>query len=305
MVDKIEGKSMNEPIDNTVQALITLLQGDDYYERSNAADTLGRMGAVEAVPFLRQALKDEGFYVRRSAAIALGLLKQPEATEDLIPALQDEEYEVQEYTAIALGKIGDKRAVKALNQTLKNENGALVTYAAKALIELGEDPIPLLIELLKDNNVKIRISAVSALNELPDPKIIEPLIEVFDDEESDVSGWAASAVGEVGSVAVPFLLVALKSQNALVRGNAVYGLSCTKDERAVEPIIAALKDYKALVRWEAARALGDIGDARALPALQKVAEEEDSLTPGLDPEKRPSNAALKAIEAIKSRNVKE
>ncbi len=91
-----------------LQLLINLLQDAEWLVRSDAADDLGELGDVQAVPFLLPVLKDEDWMVRRSAARSLALLKQEEAVEALLEALHDEDEEVFENVIKALQKIAEE-----------------------------------------------------------------------------------------------------------------------------------------------------------------------------------------------------
>ncbi len=93
------------------------------------------------------------------------------------------------------------------------------------------------------------------------------------------TGWgeqryAEMALGRMGGVAVPYLLKAVKSEEALTRESAARALGPIQDERAVEPLIRLLSDTSGPVRYAAAQALTEIGDARATEPLVKALGDE-------------------------------
>ena len=69
---------------------------------------------------------------------------------------------------------------------------------------------------------------------------------------------AENALEEIGKPAVDPLIAALKNQNSDIRGRAARALGTIRDTRAVDPLIAALKDENSGVRGRAARALQEI-----------------------------------------------
>jgi len=57
--------------------------------REAAAEALGEIGSKEAIPHLREALKDKDRDVRKAAAKALGEIGSKEAVPHLRKALKD------------------------------------------------------------------------------------------------------------------------------------------------------------------------------------------------------------------------
>jgi hypothetical protein len=96
----------------TVAALVDLLGSEDAGVRATAADTLWIIGADDAAPALRAALKDPAPKVRGFAASALGGLGDAASVAALIALLEDEDAEVRARAASALGVIGDPVALE-------------------------------------------------------------------------------------------------------------------------------------------------------------------------------------------------
>jgi len=160
------------------EALIRAL-GDDVAEvRSEAASSLGALGAAEepegvgdaaVVAPLAARLTDGDAQVRQNAAIALGTLRHPDgfaalatalreapadtryqaatslaevdaaaAYEPLVAALQDPDAQVLSAVALAMGAIGDPRGVDHLARLLEHREPGVRFDAAYALAELGD-----------------------------------------------------------------------------------------------------------------------------------------------------------------------
>jgi hypothetical protein len=94
------------------------------------------------------------------------------------------------------------------------------------------------------------------------------LVRLLGHEDVNVREHAARVLGESGSAAVPALLAALHSRDALVRLGVVELLGTTHDSRAVRPLALVLnRDPLTEVRWAAALSLGGSGAAGAIPPL--------------------------------------
>ncbi len=99
-----------------------------------------------------------------------------------------------------LGKMGEKSipAIPFLIDELEDySNWSILNkrpprYAAReALIRIGKPAVEALIYALKHKNWQVRREAVNALGDIKDPRVIQPLIGMLNDEEKFVRGAAA------------------------------------------------------------------------------------------------------------------
>jgi HEAT repeat protein len=124
-----------------VPALVKALDDRKSWEiRYIAADALGRIGksgAKEAVPTLIETLKDEDLYVRTEAADSLAKIGK-DAVPALITALQYKNWFVRYSAADVLRQIGGdaKDALPALSIALKDENYQVRNSANYALVTI-------------------------------------------------------------------------------------------------------------------------------------------------------------------------
>ncbi|MDK1032447.1 MAG: HEAT repeat domain-containing protein, partial [Planctomycetia bacterium] len=127
-----------------------------------------------------------------------------------------------------------------------------------------------------------------------DMRALEPLLAALEDEQPEVRGPAARALGKLrDSRAVELLIAALKDENPSVRQGASEALGRIKDARAVELLIPLLKDEHWFVRHDAAKALGEIKDPRAIgPLIDAVGDKE-------------FNVQSQALEALRSMTKKD
>ena len=109
-----------------------------------------------------------------------------------------------------------------------------------------------LVRALCDEDCYVRQEAASALGAMGDPRAVEALIELLEeDDDEDVREEVAWALGKIGDArAVEPLIRALFDTDKDVREEAAWALGRIRDVRAVEPLIQALKDEEEDVREE-------------------------------------------------------
>ena len=108
--------------------------------RAVAADLLGQLGAVAAVPDLVRVMgEDPDTAVRTSCARALGLVGSPQARSALVDALDGrQEPALRVGAAGALGGLGDPGAFGALGASLQGDHDAVAAASAHALARCGD-----------------------------------------------------------------------------------------------------------------------------------------------------------------------
>ena len=109
----------------------------DTWQRARAADALGELGDMEAVPPLTKALKDPDELVRQSAARALGVLG-PLAYEALADLLNDEAPAVRREAVYALSNTGGTQVTPLLERALDDEYTAVRQAAERELERLRQ-----------------------------------------------------------------------------------------------------------------------------------------------------------------------
>jgi murein DD-endopeptidase MepM/ murein hydrolase activator NlpD len=115
------GQQSLPQVSGNAAAYLPLINDPDSLVRRSAIDTLGQMGAKEAVPRLLVLLKDPDKLVRGSASralLALGAKEQTVVT--CLALLADGEREVRLGAAAGLRELGDAQTVTALTPLLSN-----------------------------------------------------------------------------------------------------------------------------------------------------------------------------------------
>jgi HEAT repeat protein len=174
--------------------------------------------------------------------------------DDLVANLHSNDQQIQLLAVEELGNIKDDRAVDALLQLVVNR---------------GED-------------WRIKIKAIRLLGDVPDLRVLERLVKIFNDpflnEECPAIQWnTAVALGKKfnkGSRAVDSLIDAINHYNLLVREAVIQSLGKIGDSRAVPFLILALHDKRVAIKFSAIKALENIGDPQAIPFLKQIAEND-------------------------------
>lgn len=111
-------------------------------------------------------------------------------------------------------------------------------------------------------------SCVLKLLEIPDPRVIAPLFDSFDDRWGICLAYRAEdAFARLGGSAVGPLLAALGHTHPLARALAAAALGRIGDALSLGPLLAALADEEVVLRASAAAALAYFSDRRATEAL--------------------------------------
>jgi len=165
----------------------------------------------------------------------------------------------------------------------------LLVFSFGFLAYAESDEVEEWIAVLKDENPRIRETAVEILGKLREPWAIGPLVLACVDKAPEVREAALGALeafprwwksdaakSAVSALIKAELIEALKDEDSEVREFAAWVLGEIGDPKAVEPLIEALQDEDSTVRWRAANALGEIGDPKAVEPLITALKDENS-----------------------------
>ncbi len=175
------------------------------------------------------------------------------------------------------------RSLPLLRRFINNGDEDLQLKAFEIIRRIGPPAIPLLVELLRNQQTDIRRLAADALIDLaPDTESIQPALRLaLRDVDSMVVADAARALGALRSRAspsIPALVKALSHGEPHVRIYAAEALASIgpKAGAATNDLAKALGDPVPGVRWAAGEALGSIGPAAqsAVPQLIKALKDE-------------------------------
>jgi HEAT repeat protein len=169
----------------------------------------------------------------------------------LITALEDSSVRVREQAISALIKVGGQPVAKATASLLNSENVALRNAAVEILENLDESTLEVLESYINSSSVDVTKFALEAvgkiLNKSPEPhlKIFNSLITRLSDDDPNVSGAAAEALGLAkDDLAIPHLLNHLSgpNQSYWLQCNIIVALSRIASPMALEALNQINKD---------------------------------------------------------------
>jgi outer membrane protein assembly factor BamB len=178
---------------------------------------------------------------------------------------------------------GAGRSLPLLRRLLNTDNEDLQLETFEIIRQIGPAAIPLLLDLLRHQDVSFRRFAADAFIDLtPDTAGIQPALRrALRDEDSMVAADAARALGALGpraSPSVPALVNALSHDEPHVRIYTAEALASIgpKAAAATKHLARALDDPIPGVRWAAGEALSSIGPAAqsAVPQLIEALKDE-------------------------------
>jgi HEAT repeat protein len=168
-----------------VGPLAFALRDRSFHLRTGAARALGQIGDLQAVEQLTSTLGGHDWGVRRAACQALGQLGDVKAVEQFLRvALGDRDWNLCRAACEALGRLGDARAVPTLAAALSAADRGLRADITRALEMIDphwntaaatEATIFALIEALQDQQPDVQGAAAEALGQIGDPRAVAPL----------------------------------------------------------------------------------------------------------------------------------
>jgi len=163
----LRGKAMLEIADNrdetTIPRLMSILDQEDVVYRRSAVKTLGVIGVDVVPPVVNSLLNSDNPTVRSSCAKALAqiVVNHPDVT------MPDE-------------------GIEGLKRALDDPNPVVNIPAVMTLGEIGSPVFDLLVETLHNGeNIAVGVAIVNALGSMGDPRGVEILTKLGQDESAD------------------------------------------------------------------------------------------------------------------------
>ncbi len=188
----------------------------------------------------------------------------------------------------ALGTNGSRAARDALIEYSRSQkNHAYLTFAFEALADIG-GPVVLAHLTGRDGlaakDFMKQLAAAKALGEMKDADGIEPVLELLNGRRTKIEVKAACCIalakmGPEDERCIDAVMRYSAHKKDTIRANAVEALGYLGSGDALARLLHVLvKDKNTRVRGAAARGLGILKNPEAIPALQKAAADDSSLT---------------------------
>jgi HEAT repeat protein len=278
--------------------------------RRKAIENLTAAGNLRGLKLLIASLADEDREVRCAAAKALAVINQELSVAARVAALGDGKAVYDTSTATALNAVQDPRRSKSTMTTMKT-----MKFTAISANRLTAVPAPAngashaetatLLEDLGDPDVRVRLPAAQALEQLANPAHLNHFLALMADDNFEVRLAAVYFLRRLGDpVLAQALLPRLADPDSDVRLAAAQALGTIRNPAALEPLVLALTDEEQAVRQAVVAALEQIDGRwvrslaaqRAVPRLQEMRK---------DPRPWVGAAAEKVLEKLRAANGKD
>ena len=172
----------------------------------------------------------------------------------------------------------DARAVRRLALMLKEENVRFRLLAISAMGQIkSEEALPALLEELKAGMPEIRLAAAGALWNIKSRGSVTGLTNALSDPDPEVRRAAAGALGEIGDRSCLMALTGLLHEegDVLVKVEVIRAVGRLGDVSACGGLVPYAKDPDPGVRAETLRSLGILGDKSTGPVIAGALEDRE------------------------------
>ena len=245
------------PEEQSAAAIKAALDGADAKLAEETARALASQEGPISDRLLQDGLNSRHASVFGVAATALGRRKKP-VRDDLNKALARKETKFRVEAAGVLGYLRDSAACSSLLPLLKDAQSEVRAAAAEAAGNLAcRDAVDALAGLLDlSQPYEVRRAATLALGQVPDSRVVAPLVSVVKHGADDLQPLGAAGLGGYDDpAAVGALAEALRASDVFLDRAAAYALAKTASDRAADALLGALKSGDAGTRQSAASGL--------------------------------------------------
>lgn len=256
-------------------ALVRGLRDPDAWVRYYAAQSLGKLGALDAAAAIIPLLSDIAGHVRVSAVESLAHLKSDAAVEALRKSAESSEPDVQRAALIGLAMTKSSEALAALVVACRSADPATRLVALSALASFpSAEAREVVSGALHDQDDGVRISAIGVLASWQEPEATKLLLDALRDER--VRAQAMAALGTPAKGRIAGLLDALASADDELAPALVSLLGRLDPSDETGALLDALRLSNVPARKAAASMLAGRGTRHALAALASRAAEDPS-----------------------------
>jgi len=293
-----------------LERIVEQLGAADRKQRTAAYAKLLQLGRAGLTDSITGRLRHESMAVRVAIARACAELRAARAGTGLIAALDDPAWPVRAAACEAIEQLQPKGAARALLNLLADPEESVREAAASALtvyppgeLETSEEQLrmaydngsvpirlavlslwagrvegkhPLLVEALRDPSEAVRLRAIGALSQHPDPNATPALIAALTDASVAVRTAAVPALGAAGTAeAFEALLGALAGASPALREHIAEALSSVGKKHLLHNLAELSRSAAVDVRLGIAWTLGKIGDPSCVPVLEAFLRDKD------------------------------
>ncbi len=265
---------MIPPLAPTFEAALRDVRAQQPRFRGAAAARLGEPPSErrdEALEGLFLLARDGDGAVRQAAFESLGILGAVEALSTLLSAFDDPHPGARQAAVLATGRVAPEEGRDAIARLLNDPRPEMRFSAVWTLSSIGAQHAERIAAALDDGDPEVRALAVQCLGDLGANRYGDAMSELLDDPSDEVRFGAAAALASLGDARGASILRA-----ALARPDrafpAAIGLGNLRDRDSADALLrlATHRWRSPILRAAAARALCRLDDPRGARIIRKL-----------------------------------
>ncbi|MCC6544089.1 MAG: HEAT repeat domain-containing protein [Nitrospirae bacterium] len=216
-------------------------------------------------------IRDTDSAMRCDAIRMITGMKDARVLYPLIKSLQDDDRGVQQAAMDALIGYDDEAAVYNLIPLLYDRRVAVKNLAQEILEKTGRSGLGLLHSHIHDMDEDVRKMIADIIGRLEIPEAVPVLIEMLKDQNDNVRSSAIEGLGRITDQSIVDHLINLLEQEDWIILFAVESLGRLGDARAVKPIVKLLMSSQNIdIQCMAIDALSQIGGKESIDGLLEI-----------------------------------
>ena len=212
---------------------------------------------------------------RRQAITGLAASDSDAALAGLALCLEDRDLSIREAAADHLAGARSETAARLLTHFLAHEDIGTRNLAAEILVKLGEVGTPALRDEITNDDHDVRRFVCDILGLIGDQAGTSVLIERLDDDNLNVAGAAADALGRLGAVPAVPALMATAASRPQVTLPILDALGRIGHASALDLLYGYLNSSDPVIVAVTLEAIGCVGDEDALARVEPFLEGPD------------------------------
>lgn len=277
-----------------LEPLINSLKNDTHSGvKVASASALGKLGDQRAIEPLRESLYDDNpTLVIRSLKSLIEIDEEigmsylfknmdnpnkniAEFSKGYIVSVKGEEYLEKIPNEIENEKINKDDYLKLISN-LFNDDPEIKIDAAKRLGTINNPKsAEYLIDVINDNENKVRLEIIHSLGKLKNVETLPILIKTLKDKDISIRWAAEEAISLFGSNSLECISESLKTEDDELRYYLVTILGEIKDDKSVQILIKTLNDPDLEVKIVTIDALAKVGNISAIKPLFEILNDEE------------------------------
>ncbi|XCN72771.1 MAG: HEAT repeat domain-containing protein [Candidatus Electrothrix aestuarii] len=264
------------------QLLISLLCQNNAVEvRKMAIQILATLHVNEAIPELRELLKENNFYIQAEAIKALAILHDKNIIFYLVNFLRQLDKETKHLQFIGNQVVSTLQAAEVLpniRKLIKDKNPNIRTAALNMLITLRADELTSeVIVLLEDKDPYVREAAINFLESLNNEEAIPEIRKLIQDREPYTQVAAIEALGTLHDKdMLPVIRKLIQDRNANVSAAAISYLALFRDKEELSVMEEFIWNRDWSIKRAAVRAFAVLHIKEVIPDIRKLFSNNDS-----------------------------